>query len=117
MEEPANYNLEEINKYSLTQLYQLLDKAEYFEGLGVAPDPNLGDEKRGRNRFQAMMRRFRKKICDSDKFQSLFSEQKNLNRLQIAAVIADILTSHVTPFAAFTFGLIVSKTAYTEICK
>jgi hypothetical protein len=116
MKKENNINYEKISSYTIIELYQLLDKAEHFEGTGITPEPNEGDAEKGNNRYQAMLRKFRKDICESEKLKKLLEEKKNSNRLEIAAVVSDLIISFVTPLAAFTFGLIISKTIYSEIC-
>ena len=109
--------LEQLESFDVSKLYKTLDQSFYQEGLGVIPDLENGDEERGRNRYLALLHKYRKEICKSEKIKSLYTDKKNVRRMEIASAIADLVISLISPIAAFTFGFIASKKLYDEICE
>jgi len=112
-------NLEELDKYSLNQLYEVFESSFDDDSLGAMPENDKEKIERGHSRFLSILRRIKHQLCESKSFQELLQNKEKYKKLEAAAVISDILVS-VTGMATlsiFTFSLILISYGLGEICS
>ncbi|WP_340203531.1 hypothetical protein [Ascidiimonas sp. W6] len=111
--------LEILQKYSQSQLYEILEASFEDGGLGAIPQNDKEKSEKGYYRFIRILKQTREDLCKSNQFQELLRNQKKYKKLEAAAVVSDIIISitGMATLSVFTFSLILISYGLDTICS